>query len=99
VVLDIVGPAVEPPVLTSTRITPGAVDPRWHVNAAWFSDNAAPASFAAAEVIPERSVRMFAARDPGQKAVALRVVYEAWKMAKPEDPKLAPASKKAIEQV
>jgi hypothetical protein len=67
VVLDVIGPAVEPPALAGTLITPGAVDPRWHVVVSWFSGTAMPPSFAAAEVIPERPVRMFAARDPGQK--------------------------------
>jgi hypothetical protein len=90
VVLDIVGPAVEPPVFTGALITPGAVDPRWHVSACWFSGNALPASFVAAEVIPERPVRMFAARDPGQKVAAIRSAFEARKLAKPDDPKLTP---------
>ena len=34
VVLDVLGPAVEPPMLTGTVIKPGPVDARWHVNAA-----------------------------------------------------------------
>ncbi len=40
--LDVVGPAVQPPALVGTVITPGAVDPRWHVNASWFSGTAIP---------------------------------------------------------
>ena len=48
-----------------------------------------PSSFAAAEVIPVRPVRMFAARDPGQKAAALRMEFEARKLAKPDDPRFA----------
>ena len=48
-----------------------------------------PPSFAAAEVIPERPVRMFAARDPRQKAAAAKSVFEARKLAKPDDPRLA----------
>ena len=47
-----------------------------------------PAGFALAEVIPERPVRTFAARDPGQKVAALRIVFEARKLAKPDDPRL-----------
>ncbi len=90
VVLDVVGPAVEPPTLAGTAITPGDVDPRWHVSACWFSGIALPASFVAAEVIPERPVRMFAARDPGQKVAAIRSAFEARKLAKPDDPKLNP---------
>ena len=92
VVLDVVGPAVEPPVLAGTLITPGTVDPRWHVNAAWFSETEIPAGFAAAEVIPERPVRMFAARDPGQKAVAVQARFDARKLAQPDDPKLLPGA-------
>jgi hypothetical protein len=91
VVLDVVGPAVEPPALASTLITPGAVDPRWHVGACWFSATAMPAAFAAAEVIPERPVRMFAAWDPGQKLTSLRARFEARKLAKPDDPRLVAA--------
>ena len=88
VVLDIVGPAVEPPVLVGSLITPGTADGRWHVSASWFSGNALPPSFAAAEVIPERPVRMFAARDPLQKVAALRIVFEVRKLAKPDDLRL-----------
>lgn len=91
VVLDVVGPAVEPPVLAGTLITHGAIDPRWHVSACWFSGSTLPPSFVAAEVIPERPVRMFAARDPGQKAAALREVFEARKLAKPDDQRLVAA--------
>jgi hypothetical protein len=92
VVLDIVGPAVEPPILAGTVITPGAVDPRWHVCACWFSGTATPSSFSAAEVVPERPVRMFAARDPGQKVAAIRSAFEARKLAKPDDTRLVPAA-------
>ncbi len=88
VALDVIGPAVEPPSLVGTLITPGAIDPRWHVSASWFSGTAMPASFVAAEVIPELPARMFAAKDPGMKAVALKMVFEAWRQAKPDDPKL-----------
>jgi hypothetical protein len=98
VVLDIVGPAVEPPKLAGTVIIPGAVDPRWHVNASWFAGTAMPPSFAAAEVIPERPIRMFAARDPGQKAAVLKMVFEARKAAKPDDPKLVATSTTSFEQ-
>lgn len=98
VVLDVVGPAVEPPVLTGTLITPGAVDPRWHVSASWFSGTAIPASFVAAEVIPERPVRMFSARDPGQKVAAIKALFEARKLAKPDDPRLVAIPKKSFEQ-
>lgn len=100
VVLDVVGPAVAPPVLSGTLITPGAVDPRWHVSASWFAGTAMPPNFAAAEVIPERPVRMFAARDPGQKVAAIRSAFEARKLAKPDDPKLvALAAEEAIEKL
>lgn len=88
VVLDVVGPAVEPPALAGTLITPGAVDPRWHANVSWFSGTAMPHGFAVTGVIPERPVRTFAARDPGQKVAALRIVFEARKLAKPDDPRL-----------
>jgi hypothetical protein len=88
VVLDIVGPAVEPPALAGTLITSGAVDPRWHVSASWFSGTAMPTSFVAAEVIPERPVRMFATKEPGQKVAAIRSAFEARKLAKPDDPRL-----------
>lgn len=88
IALDVVGPAVEPPELAGTLITPGAVDPRWHVGASWFSGIEMPPSFAGGEVIPERPVRMFAARDPGQKAAALKTVFEARKLMKPDDPRL-----------
>ena len=98
VVLDVVGPAVEPPVLTGTLITPGAVDPRWHVAACWFSGAAMPPSFTADEVIPERPVRVFAAKDPTQKVAAIRWAFEARKLAKPDDPRLVVASKHSIEQ-
>jgi hypothetical protein len=97
VVLDVVGPAVEPPMLAGTVITPGAVDPRWHVSASWFSGTAMPAIFAVGEVIPERPVRMFAAKDPGQKVAAVKTLYEARKLAKPDDPRLVAASKSHFE--
>ena len=93
VVLDIVGPAVEAPVFTGALITPGAVDPRWYVAACWFSGTAMPPDFAASEVIPERPVRMFAARDPQQKATAIKALFEARKLTKPDDPKLVPVAK------
>ncbi len=92
VVLDVVGPAVEPPVLAGTLITPGAIDPRWHVSASWFSGTAMPTSFAAAEVIPEQPVRMFATRDPGQKVAAIRSAFVARKLAKTDDPRLVPVA-------
>ena len=92
VVLDVVGPAVEPPVFTGALITRGTVDPRWHVCASWFSGSAIPASFVATEVIPERPVRMFAARDSGQNVAAIRSAFEALKLAKPNDPKLTPVT-------
>jgi hypothetical protein len=98
VVFDVVGPAVEPPLLAGTVITQGAVDPRWHVSASWFAGTAMPASFVAAEVIPERPVRMFAARDPVQKVAAIRSAFEARKLAKPDDPRLVVASKQLIEE-
>ena len=86
--LDVVGPTIEPPTLAGALITPGTVDPRWHVNAAWFSGTAMPAGFATAEVIPERPVRMFASRDPDQKLTSSRGRFEARKLAKPDNPKL-----------
>lgn len=92
-VLGIVGPAVEPPALAGTLITPGAVDPRWHAGASWYSGTTMPASFEAAEVIPERPVRMFAADNPGQKVAAIRSAFEARKLAKPDDPRLVAAAK------
>ena len=98
VVLDVVGPALEPPALAGTLITSGAVDPRWHVSASWFSGTTMPATFAAAEMIPERPVRMFAARDPGQKVAVLKMVFEARKAAKPDDPKLVATSTTSFEQ-
>ena len=98
VVLDVVGPAVEPPVLTGTLITPGAVDPRWHVAACWFSGAAMPPSFTSDEVIPERPVRMFAARDPAQKMASIKNIFDVRKAAKPDDPKLVATSKTSFEQ-
>lgn len=98
VVLDVIGPAVEPPALTGTLITPGAVDPRWHVVVSWFSGTAMPATFAAAEVIPERPVRMFAARDPAQKMASIKNTFDVRKAAKPDDPKLVATSKTSFEQ-
>jgi len=88
--LDVVGPAIEPPTLAGALITPGAVDPRWHVSASWFSAIAMPPSFTAAEVIPERPVRMFAVKEPAQKVAALKALFDARKLAKPDDPKLTP---------
>jgi len=88
VVLDVVGPALEPPALAGTLITPGAVDPRWHVAACWFSGTAMPSSFTADEVIPERPVRIFAAGDPSQKLTSAKARFEARKLAKPDDPRL-----------
>jgi hypothetical protein len=98
VVLDVVGPAVEPLVLTGTLITPGAVDWRWHVNASWFSGTTMPLSFAASEVIPEWPVRMFAARDPAQKMASIKNIFDARKAVKPDDPKLVATSKTSFEQ-
>ena len=44
-------------------------------------------------------VGVFAAKDPGQKAAALRMVFEARKLAKPDDPRLvAVAADEAIEK-
>lgn len=74
VVLDVVGPAVGPPMLTGTLITPGAVDPRWNVGACWFSGTEMPPSFSTNEVIPERPVRVFAAGDPRQKLTSVSTV-------------------------
>ena len=88
VVLDVIGPAVEPPALAGTVITPGTVDPRWHVAACWFSGTAMPPSFAADEMIPERPLRMFASKDPGQKLTLIKARFEARKLAKPDDPRL-----------
>lgn len=100
VVLDVVGPAVEPSALAGTLITPGAIDPRWHVAVCWFSGTAMPSSFVAAEIIPERPVRMFAARDPGQKLTSTRARFEARKLAKPDDPRLvAVAAEVEIEKL
>jgi len=100
VVLDVVGPAIEPPALTGTLVTPGAVDLSWNVSASWFSGTALPPSIAAAEVIPERPVRMFAARDPGQKVAAIKVAFEARELAKADDPRLlALAAADAIEKL
>jgi hypothetical protein len=59
-----------------------------------------PASFAAAEMIPERPVRMFAARDPGQKVAGINALFEVRKVAKPDDPRLvAAAAEVAIEKI
>ena len=88
--LDVVGPAIEAPTLAGALITPGTVDPRWHVNAAWFSGTAIPAGFATAEVIPERPVRMFAVKEPAQKVATLKALFDGRKVAKPDDPKLTP---------
>ena len=88
VALDVVGPAVDPPAFAGTLITQDAIDTRWHVNVSWFSGTAMPPSFAAAEVIPERLIRMFAATDPATKALAIRAAFEARRLAKPDDPKL-----------
>ena len=94
VVFDIVGPAVEPPILTGTQITPGAVDSRWHVSASWFSGTVMPPIFAAAEVIPEQPVRMFAAKDPDQKMTSIRARFDARKLARADDPRLVPTTAK-----
>ena len=90
IVLDVVGPAVDPPVLTGTVITQGDVDPRWHVVAAWFSGTATPPRFTADEVFPERPVRMFAVKDTRQKVAVLKALFDARKLAKPDNPKLTP---------
>lgn len=49
---------------------------------------AALASFVATEVIPERSVTIFAAKNLGQKAMAIKSAFEARKQSKPDHPKL-----------
>ena len=90
VVLEVVGPAVEPPVLAGTLITPGTVDPRWHVSASWFSGTNMPAGFNTSEIILERPTRMFAARDPAQKLVAIKALFDARRLVKPDDPRLVP---------
>lgn len=88
VALDVVGPAMDPPAFAGTLITQGAIDTRWHVNVSWFSGTAMPPSFAAAEVIPGRPIRMATATDRATKAVAIRAAFEARRLAKPDDPKL-----------
>ena len=101
VVLDVFGPAIAPLRLAGTLITPGAVDPRWHVNVSWYSGIGTPASFAVAEVIPERLVRMFAVRDPALKlvAVAIKAMFEVKELATADDPRLvAIADEEAIEK-
>lgn len=50
-----------------------------------------PSGFAAAEVIPERPVRISAASDLGQKVAAISTVFEARKLAKADDPRLVAA--------
>ncbi len=77
---------------TGTVLTPGAVDGRLHIIASWFSSAAVPPRYAAAEVILERPVRMFAAHDPMAKLAVVRAVFEARKLAKSDDPKLVPLS-------
>jgi hypothetical protein len=62
VVLDVVGPAVEPPSLSELLVLLGKVDLRWRVIVAWFSGTTLPEGFANAEVFPEQPVRMLAAR-------------------------------------
>ncbi len=54
-----------------------------------------PAIFAAAEVNPERPLRMFAARDPGQKVAAIKTLFEARKLSKSDDPRLTEISIRA----
>jgi len=86
--LDVVGPAIEAPTLAGALITPGAVDPRWHVSASWFAGTAIPASFEAAEVISERPLRTFADRDPGKKLMTIKARFEEQRLSKPDDPRL-----------
>ena len=73
-------------------IMPSAVDLSWRVSAAWFSDNPMPPSFSAAEVVPERSVQMFAARDPAAKVAVVWAVVEARRLASPDKPELVPVA-------
>ena len=87
---------MEPPALTGPLVTPGAVDPRWHVGACWFSGIARPPSFATAVVTPERPVRMFAARDSGQKVAAIKALFDAQKLAKSDGPRWVAATTSAF---
>ena len=52
-----------------------------------------PPGFAAAAVIPQRPVRMVAARDPGQKVAAIKAIFEPRKFSKLDASKLVPVSK------
>jgi hypothetical protein len=61
--LDVIGPRVDPPTVVDDRIVPGAVDPRWHVNASWLGLEV-PEAFAAAQVTPAAPTRAFADRPP-----------------------------------
>lgn len=90
--LDVIGPAAAPSTMVYGANITGAIDSGWHVNASWFSGTTIPANFVAAEVIPERSIRMFAAKDPAQKVVAIKALFEARRLARPDDPKIVPIS-------
>ena len=94
--LDVVGPALESPLLTGTLITPGAVDPRWHVVASWFSGITIPAVFAAAEILPEQPIRALADRDPVAKLTRIKARFDLTKAADRNDPRLV-ARRAAVE--
>jgi hypothetical protein len=61
--LDVIGALADPPTVMEGRIVPGAVDPRWHVNASWLGLEV-PEAFAAAQVTPNAPTRGFADRPP-----------------------------------
>lgn len=87
--MDVIGPAHQPPVWVDGRATPGAVDARWHVNLSRRASLALPAAIAAAEIIPEAPLRVFAARDSDAPLAAARARFRDVRTGAPNDPRLA----------
>lgn len=58
IVLDVIGPSIDPPTMVDGVIVPGAIDARWHVNVARIGVDL-PASFVAATVTPATPRRGF----------------------------------------
>lgn len=79
--------------------------PDWTISArnrvatAWHADDLTIVAYAGTSALdtsgalPVRPVRMFTTRDPGQKAAAIKMLYEARKLAKSDDLKLVAASR------
>jgi hypothetical protein len=88
VVLDIIGPGVEPPQIVDGVAVPGDTSPGWYVNASWFTGATIPAEWTAAEVVPEAPLRMFAARDQAARADQFKADFAALKRRRANDPKL-----------